>query len=268
MPSLCSCAWVATLSIMRLAIALLIGSMSIGCTADDGNADTSGSATAASTAEGEESGGSGPGTDAGMGTTVAGDGPADSSGGGGGLSQTAACAAYLACATVATPAELGSLLEAYGPEGTCWASTPEVAAQCDMACMAGLEQLQEGFGDEPECGGNGSPATDTGMVDDGMQPADGMYSDCVDASACIGLGTCITFLDALNMPMDGFCTNIGCTDPSTDCDPSPGGTALPLCVMIDLAGNPDAVCALDCSGGATCPGGMTCRELDQTSVCF
>lgn len=247
---------------MRLLIALLVGSTSIGCTAvaGEGDADSSGSATGAtSTAEGDESAGGQPGTESGGGTTVADDGAADSSGGGGGLSQTAACASYLSCATVATPAELGTLLEAYGPEGTCWESTPEVAAQCDMACMAGLEQLQEAFGDEPACGGNDSPGTDTGMVDDGMQPADGMYADCLDATTCIGLSTCITFLE-----MDGFCTDLGCTDPTTDCDPSPGGTALPSCMMV----GPDAVCALDCSGGATCPGGMMCRELDQTSVCF
>jgi hypothetical protein len=75
--------------------------------------------------------------------------------GGGGLSQTKACAAYLECAAATTPAELPALLEAYGPDGTCWQSTPELAEQCDTACMTGLVQLQEMFQDEPACGGGG-----------------------------------------------------------------------------------------------------------------
>ncbi len=84
--------------------------------------------------------------------------------GGGGPSQTDACAAYLSCAAAATPAELGALLDAYGPEGTCWQSTSEVARQCDMACGAGLAQLQDAFCDEPACGAVACPSPSDGAI--------------------------------------------------------------------------------------------------------
>jgi hypothetical protein len=109
-------------------------------------------------------------------------------------------------------------------------------------------------------------ATDTG-ADNGMQPVDGMYSDCLSAAMCVGLNTCITILDTENMPIDGFCTNNACVAPATDCDVGPGGTAVPFCMMVQLNGRPDTACALDCSGGKTCPGGMMCWELGRTSVC-
>ncbi|MEX1363780.1 MAG: hypothetical protein AB1Z98_11675 [Nannocystaceae bacterium] len=67
------------------------------------------------------------------------------------LSPSVACDAYLECATIVTPAGLGPLLDAYGPEGTCWQSTPAVAEQCEMACEAGLELLQMSFPDEAAC---------------------------------------------------------------------------------------------------------------------
>lgn len=80
---------------------------------------------------------------------------ATSSTDGGGLSPTAACEAYLACAAATVPSELGALLDAYGPEGSCWQSTQDVADQCDMACEVGLGQLQETYSDESACGGSG-----------------------------------------------------------------------------------------------------------------
>lgn len=142
-------------------VVVLLGSSLLGCTDGEEDTHSAGTGTGAATESvADESEGAGPASGSGDGATSTnegtGEGPVDSSDGGGGLSQTAACAAYLACATVATPAELGELLETYGPEGSCWASTDEVADQCDLACMAGLEQLQEAFGDEPACGGTGS----------------------------------------------------------------------------------------------------------------
>jgi hypothetical protein len=88
--------------------------------------------------------------------------PADASDGtsstdGAGLSPTAACEAYLACAAATVPTELGPLLDAYGPEGSCWQSTVDVAVQCDMACIAGLSQLLEAYPEESACGGGPTP---------------------------------------------------------------------------------------------------------------
>lgn len=70
---------------------------------------------------------------------------------GGTLSPSATCDAYLQCASVVSPAELGPLLDAYGPSGTCWESTQDVADQCEVACDAGLEQLRMAYPDEAAC---------------------------------------------------------------------------------------------------------------------
>ena len=107
-----------------------------------------------------------------------------------------------------------------------------------------------------------------GDVPDGMQPAAGMYATCIDANVCAPLTVCMQILDAMMMPTDGFCTSLGCSDPSTQCLPAPGGTATPSCYAIMANGMPDAVCALDCGGGKTCPTGMTCRNLTGGMVCI
>jgi hypothetical protein len=125
-----------------------------------------------------------------------------------------------------------------------------------------------GSGSDPATSSDATsaPASDTGE-DVAPQPEDGMYSDCLTAAMCVGLNTCITIHDTEDMPIDGFCTNNACMAPATDCDPSPGGTAVPFCMMVTLNGEADTACALDCSGGKTCPGGMMCWELGRTSVC-
>jgi hypothetical protein len=105
---------------------------------------------------------------------------------------------------------------------------------------------------------------DAGPPPDGAQPGAGMYAPCLDAGACPGLGACFQTLDATTMmPSDGFCTIVGCADPALDCDPSPGGTAVPACYTTGGS----SVCALDCSGGATCPTGMTCTTFVDGQLC-
>jgi hypothetical protein len=111
-----------------------------------------------------------------------------------------------------------------------------------------------------DSGGTTSPG-DSGSTDGGPagapQPDDGMYSHCVTLGDCVGLTTCVLATDT-----DGFCS-AACTDAVSDCDPAPGGTAMPACVA--YAAQP--VCALDCSGGAQCPGGMSCQVVDANMVC-
>jgi hypothetical protein len=91
----------------------------------------------------------------------------------------------------------------------------------------------------------------TGVDTGTEQPEDGMYSACVDVTDCIGLTTCES----------GFCTKM-CMDVS-ECDPAPGGTAAPACFMFGL----NMLCALDCSGGETCPTPMQCTPVTNGSVC-
>lgn len=108
-----------------------------------------------------------------------------------------------------------------------------------------------------------SDAESAGSSDGGVdeQPADGMYSACVIGNECFGVQGCVTV-----MPQVGFCTNGNCTDASS-CDASPGGTATPACVTATLNAVETQVCALDCSGGKTCPGGMECLPLGSSMVC-
>jgi hypothetical protein len=123
-------------------------------------------------------------------------------------------------------------------------------------------------GDDSESSGGGSssatttPSEDATGSDSGPdeQPADGPYSACVSAVECFGTTACVLVMGNL-----GFCTN-NCTIPG-DCGPSPAGTATPACVTAPVGGVDMQVCALDCSGGKTCPGGMECLALGASMVC-
>ena len=99
--------------------------------------------------------------------------------------------------------------------------------------------------------GPGIPATTGPPADE--QPDSGWWSPCdVDADCggdglvCSGGGTCT-----------GYCDG---GDPET-CGPSPGGTAVPVCVT-----SSEDKCALDCSGGRTCPTPMTCRSFNSGTL--
>src|SRR5690606_6117591 len=113
----------------------------------------------------------------------------------------------------------------------------------------------------------GEDAASGTTADLGMQPESGMYSDCLSTAECIGQDACITVLDEQQAPIDGFCSKDDCVDPITDCEPSPGGTATPVCFSLMLMGAPAEVCALDCAGGESCPAGMVCREVTGGSIC-
>ena len=107
-------------------------------------------------------------------------------------------------------------------------------------------------GSDSEGGSSGAPPVDE-------QPEDGMYSECVGVGECIGLTTCVL------VGATGFCSG-GCADPVQDCVPNPSATstAPPLCVD---NGAGLMVCALSCSMGQPCPGGMDCMPLGATMVC-
>lgn len=81
------------------------------------------------------------------------------------------------------------------------------------------------------------------------------YGDCVNdgGAQCEG-GICIS-----DNPADP--TFGGCNPPCMavgDCPPAPSGDAPPACV--DITGDMNNECILDCSGGETCPDGMVCIE--------
>lgn len=112
--------------------------------------------------------------------------------------------------------------------------------------------------------------SDGGSTDgggDGMQPQDGMYSPCLTAQEC-GMTPilCITVVDAMMNPTDGFCSETGCANPAIDCAPSPGGTATPRCMPVTVNAMALQACALDCSAGKVCPAPMQCYDLDGVGM--
>jgi len=107
-----------------------------------------------------------------------------------------------------------------------------------------------------------SDSDSTGEPGVDEQPASGMYSECTSVADCIGQTTCVIVPGA---PM-GFCSITGCANAVADCQPNPGATstAAPACVD---DGSGIFVCALNCSGGIACPGGMECLSLGASMVC-
>lgn len=93
-----------------------------------------------------------------------------------------------------------------------------------------------------------------------------MYSECESPDDCETLLYCI------HPPNEsGFCSE-RCSpiDDPEGCEPPPGGSANRFCAEI---GQPSAnLCALDCAGGKTCPGGMLCQRVEtnagERSICF
>jgi hypothetical protein len=77
-----------------------------------------------------------------------------------GSSQTTQCADYLACQqavdALAGTAQSAELEEVFGQNGTCWTTTEEAAADCDVACGLWLEENAEAYPDVQACGSGAS----------------------------------------------------------------------------------------------------------------
>jgi hypothetical protein len=133
----------------------------------------------------------------------------------------------------------------------------------DVSTSATSDEPSTTAGEDEESGdssASGSTAAGTsGGVDE--QPDSGMYSDCAVITDCVGQNICVVVAD------DGYCSTTPCTDPTMDCDASPGGTATPICAQIMVGMAMSTACALDCSAGKTCPGGMTCSMLGGGMAC-
>ncbi len=112
-------------------------------------------------------------------------------------------------------------------------------------------------------------SSDGGADPTGAVPgAGGLYDHCLQPEDC-GPGTtaCLQIVDMAMMPIAGFCTHEGCSDPAADCAPPTSGTAQPYCLPVMIGNMQDAVCALDCSGGQSCPDGTVCIQLQAGWVC-
>jgi hypothetical protein len=177
------------------------------------------------------------------------------------LPRAVAClalAAPFACATGADSS--GGLVDGNGT-----ADDPTGAGQTDGTGTASaftsdtsVTTSATGLSSETDSGSSGAATgnsdTSTTTPPEPEQPETGMYSHCLEGPDCATEDGCYSIG---NPATDGFCTNSGCSDPATDCDPSPGGTATPTCFMPET--ETYELCALDCDG-KTCPFPMVCSE--------
>lgn len=125
----------------------------------------------------------------------------------------------------------------------------------------------ESTGPDPAGSSDGGVSTDGGEGGNGMQPQDGMYSHCLTADEC-GFNPilCITIGADPDNPTDGFCSETGCANPAVDCAASPGGTATPICMPVNVDGMDLQACALSCAGGLVCPQPMMCYNLTDIGM--
>jgi hypothetical protein len=118
-----------------------------------------------------------------------------------------------------------------------------------------------------DTGDGGSDAGDGGAFiaeeDQGGGGGGGAYEPCPDGNCTTG--TCLNG----DPPNDNksFCApNCSPAGDPSGCPPPPSGDAPPMCIDVgdEQGGNVQSFCALDCSGGQTCPTGMTCvQDSDQ-----
>jgi hypothetical protein len=119
---------------------------------------------------------------------------------------------------------------------------------------------------ETETGTDTQSETETGDGDgdgDSCTPA-GVYGDCanggLDACQAESLPQCLQ--DDPNMPSIGVCGR-ACDD-VCDCWAAPASGDAPVTCRSLVEGD-DGTCVLDCTGGQTCPDGMSC--LDALGIC-
>lgn len=116
------------------------------------------------------------------------------------------------------------------------------------AADAGGDDAGSGDATEDTSGDGGSS---------GEPPPVDLWAPCNDDADC-GTSVCVV-LTAGGTPLGGYCSALSCVDPAPDCGAPPAGTATPICLdIMDEDMQVHSACALDCSGGASCPPGLTC----------
>jgi hypothetical protein len=144
--------------------------------------------------------------------------------------------------------------------GTSATMTSTTSASTTATATEATSEPEDSTGDPSSPTEDTSPSDDTsGGSGPDEQPADGVYSACESVAQCFGATACVT------IGSEGYCS-IACVG-AGDCPASPGGTSVPACVPANISGVDMTVCALDCGGGKSCPGGMTCVALGASMVC-
>lgn len=122
------------------------------------------------------------------------------------LAGIAACSRYIECNVAVAPATVGPLLDAYGPDGTCWQTDNLQAIElCSSACEAAREQLFETFPDEEACGECSSGVPCSSAARPACDPDTYVCVECVGSSDCEDEG----------LP---YCVERACVECRTDMD--------------------------------------------------
>ncbi len=178
------------------------------------------------------------------------------------------CQRYLSCALSTQPATGAAVIAAYGEAGTCWNTTPEVAATCVAACQTGLEQLHQlDPAACPTCVADGECDATTPVCD----AAKGQCVACANDSHCPGRAC----LQDKNVCVDCV-TSAHCKTPGQlVCDPS-GNTCKAGCTSDAMCAAPTPRCDLGsnqcvpCLGPGDCngPEGKTCMPFAFQCGCI
>lgn len=114
-----------------------------------------------------------------------------------------------------------------------------------------------GTGEGTASQGDGASESSESTGDPG--PALDMFESCEQPMDCTS-GTCAFFVEPGTLdPLGNFCSDIGCSDPETDCL-DVGTQAARTCVQVPVNGVLESICALDCTdtGASGCAAGMIC----------
>lgn len=119
---------------------------------------------------------------------------------------------------------------------------------------------------DSETGSETAAPTETSGDGDGDSECTppGVFGDCANAGldACMAESLPQCLQDDPNMPSIGVCGR-ACAD-VCDCWAAPADGDAPVTCKSLVTGD-DGTCVLDCSGGQTCPSGMSC--LDSLDIC-
>lgn len=219
-------------------------------------------------------GGGGFASDAGAGTGGMGSGSA--SGGTSGTQaggQTAACARYVSCVGATSASELGSVIDTYGPSGSCWSGGAELSQTCDQACQSALVQKNELFPEKPTCGECQSNAD----CKDPEKPHCPESTHRCSVSADPQLALCLNVLGGCGNLDEGFvCAEKSCGSEFAACFGTTGkcGTLMTCMATCGSCGNEGCIqncvaggIAQDCMDECLSPETGPLYECMQSSFC-
>lgn len=166
--------------------------------------------------------------------------------------QTPTCARYVSCVAATNAAALGTVIDTYGPQGSCWAQGTELAQTCDSACVQALVSANEVHPEEPDCG----ECKTSSDCKDPQRPYCNDTTHRCTASEDPELTTCLNVLSCTGFGEGFVCAEKSCGVEYGACF-GPGGKCASL-----------MTCMQAC-GGCTAPGCIeSCAEQGIPPDCY